>query len=96
LLVGFVAFPAEWNTIGEVELSALTKLKPDGVPALLLIGGPLIILPGGSVTVLLPVGGDKTPPLDCVKRGRQLLGGFVLSQLVQYVISIPSTESLNV
>jgi len=48
LLVGFVAFPAELYTIGEDELRALVTLKPDGVPVLLLIGGPLIILPGAA------------------------------------------------
>jgi hypothetical protein len=64
LLLGFVAFPAELDTIGEAELSALVTLKPDGVPVLLpVVGafvvprGTLIMLPRGNVLVLVSPGG---------------------------------------
>jgi len=77
LLVGFVAFPAKLSKFGEAGLCSFVMVNVGSVPlllfpgnALVVPGGPLIMLPGGNVLVLVfPdgrtfVGGDgKVGPL---------------------------------
>jgi len=57
LLVGFVAFPSEFNTFGEVLRVGSVPLLLLGFVALPIVpGGTLIMLPGGIVPVPLPEG----------------------------------------